>query len=643
MRNSEPQISELKVVNPFPSRIQVDFKQDPEVDEEENGEIFTYLLPPSSPKAQAEKALRTILSVGHSPTHGHGFFEEIIEADGEVSFELKETCTQFVFHMPASIAGRSDEAISRVKEQNRKYETAVMNLQGCGTENSTQSFTQHSREMGTQKAAPKISNVSTQLHSYDLGTSLSQGSLWEAPIASNLKSEKSIDTMLTMEKIILQNALSANQKSDFLEEHKSAWDASRADDFDSEEKSDDLKARPKADNLGVEETSDELKSSSPRPRLEKACALSCKDTEGFPVNEITWNFSNQEMLVAAYGETKFGSSGPGRIALWTLKNTAYPEKIVKTKSSCTCIQFSPSLPYLLAAGFFDGTIQIYDIRTEIPQTVMSCADLGRHQQPVWQVAWVTEKEEDDFRKNDVQHLLSIGGDGVIKQWSLRGAVATSCVDLMRLKRVANPARLKGSSNADHVSSFQEAMGSALMTSNTDNIYYVATDDGVVHKCSVSYKEQALKSYFGHFRRIHQLKSSPFNSEYFMTCSEDWTINLWSTESEKPLIKLEPGPSSVRDCDWCPFNSCVIASCLHNGKILVWDLSRNQKDATITFETDNSNLSSIQFSPKHPQIYAGDSDGTILCFHLKDVEYLPVEDASTAKRSIAKLQRCMLKS
>ena len=121
--------------------------------------------------------------------------------------------------------------------------------------------------------------------------------------------------------------------------------------------------RSKADDFDLEDKSDSPEEAERKPRLEEAWIHSCKETEGFPVNEITWNSLNQDLLAAAYGNTKFGNSDPGRIALWTLKNPAYPEKLVKTSSACTCIQFSPTAPYLLAAGFFDGTIQIYDIRT----------------------------------------------------------------------------------------------------------------------------------------------------------------------------------------------------------------------------------------------------------------------------------------
>jgi len=63
-------------------------------------------------------------------------------------------------------------------------------------------------------------------------------------------------------------------------------------------------------------------------------------------------------------------------------------------------------------------------------------------------------------------------------------------------------------------------------------YYAATEDGSVHRCSVSYSEQYLESYYGHAGPVYKVRCSPFWQEeckIFLTCSYDWTIRVWNNE------------------------------------------------------------------------------------------------------------------
>ena len=70
-------------------------------------------------------------------------------------------------------------------------------------------------------------------------------------------------------------------------------------------------------------------------------------------------------MAVAYGNVDFGNETGGLICLWTLKNISYPEKIMYTERSCTCVAISSRKPHLLAAGFFDGSVKVYDIRNEL--------------------------------------------------------------------------------------------------------------------------------------------------------------------------------------------------------------------------------------------------------------------------------------
>jgi dynein intermediate chain 1, axonemal len=54
----------------------------------------------------------------------------------------------------------------------------------------------------------------------------------------------------------------------------------------------------------------------------------------------------------------------GSILLFSIKNIKYPEYQYTTEEGVMCIDFHPDSPALLAAGLYDGTVLVYDIRAK---------------------------------------------------------------------------------------------------------------------------------------------------------------------------------------------------------------------------------------------------------------------------------------
>ncbi|MFN9944818.1 MAG: WD40 repeat domain-containing protein, partial [bacterium] len=65
------------------------------------------------------------------------------------------------------------------------------------------------------------------------------------------------------------------------------------------------------------------------------------------------------------------------------------------------------------------------------------------------------------------------------------------------------------------------------------IYFAATEDCAIHRCSVSYSEQSYETYYGHTGPIYKVRCNPFwhpiECPIFMTCSYDWTVRIWKTK------------------------------------------------------------------------------------------------------------------
>jgi hypothetical protein len=89
----------------------------------------------------------------------------------------------------------------------------------------------------------------------------------------------------------------------------------------------------------------------------------------------------------------FFEKSSGLIVLYSLKNPAFSESKIETVSGCMSIDFHPEISYLLAAGFYDGTVNVYDLRIKSKKEAKySCSQKsGQHKDPVWQVRhWLIE-------------------------------------------------------------------------------------------------------------------------------------------------------------------------------------------------------------------------------------------------------------
>ena len=117
------------------------------------------------------------------------------------------------------------------------------------------------------------------------------------------------------------------------------------------------------------------------------------------------------------------------------------------------------------------------------------------------------------------------------------------IDLLSLRRVTKSSQQNNSSSSNSSSSFlsRQTGGLCFDFNPTDkSIYLAGTEDGAIHRCSCSYNEQYLDSYFGHTGSVLKVKWSPFLEGVFLSCSTDWTIRLWKAEQENYIFKFQSG-------------------------------------------------------------------------------------------------------
>lgn len=74
------------------------------------------------------------------------------------------------------------------------------------------------------------------------------------------------------------------------------------------------------------------------------------------------------------------------LVFYSLKNSTFPEYIYPTTSGILCLDIHKHLPYLVAVGFYDGCVAVYNLKEETLQPIYkSTAKSGKHTDPVWQV------------------------------------------------------------------------------------------------------------------------------------------------------------------------------------------------------------------------------------------------------------------
>ncbi|MEE6516677.1 hypothetical protein FKM82_026349 [Ascaphus truei] len=69
-----------------------------------------------------------------------------------------------------------------------------------------------------------------------------------------------------------------------------------------------------------------------------------------------------------------------------MKNPSFAEYIFYTESGIMCLDIHKDHPYLVAVGFYDGNVAIYNLKATTTQPhYKSSAKSGKHTDPVWQV------------------------------------------------------------------------------------------------------------------------------------------------------------------------------------------------------------------------------------------------------------------
>ncbi|KAL7891245.1 hypothetical protein AOLI_G00007210 [Acnodon oligacanthus] len=358
--------------------------------------------------------------------------------------------------------------------------------------------------------------------------------------------------------------------------------------------------------------------SSLSPALQRLWAFSCELTMGRNVSSMAWNKKNPDLLAVGYGQFDFKDQKSGLVCCWSLKNPTWPERIFFCESGVTSLDFSASNANQLAVGMHDGSIAIYNVQSREKTPVIDSSDCAhKHTGPVWEVKWI-DHERGPSGEYKGEMLISVAADGRICKWFLRKGL--DCIDLMKLKRTRNDKNLLGEKERKSEALISRLAPGLCFTfhRNDLNIYLTGTEEGHIHKCSCSYNEQFLETYTAHRGPIYKVTWSPFCPDVFLSCSADWTIQLWRQDLLTPVLAFTSTQKAVHDVMWSPRWATVFGA-VNEGRVEIWDLGASILDPTaVSVASPGVKLTSLLFAKETDCILVGDSEGQVSVYKLDNL-------------------------
>uniref|UniRef100_A0A8C6UDR7 Dynein, axonemal, intermediate chain 1, paralog 2 n=1 Tax=Neogobius melanostomus TaxID=47308 RepID=A0A8C6UDR7_9GOBI len=314
------------------------------------------------------------------------------------------------------------------------------------------------------------------------------------------------------------------------------------------------------------------------------------------VTALCWNKKYPDLFAVGMGSYEFNRQSRGMLLFYSLKNPSHPEYFFPTWSGVLCLDVHEQRPHLAAAGLYDGSVAVFNLRDCGGQQAAyrSTAKTGKHTDPVWQVRW----QNDDMDNN--HNFYSVSSDGRVACWTLVKVRATDGHRWAQDKCFV---------------ALLSCLTSFDFHKQIDFLFLVGSEKGNIYKCSKSYSGQYLDVYKAHVMAVDTVKWNRFHPKVFMSCSSDWTVKIWDHTISSAMFTFDLR-SAVGDVSWAPYSSTAFSAVTTDGRIHVFDLSINKHQALCQQQvTAKKHLTHVQFNPLHPIIITGDDRGHVCCFKL----------------------------
>ncbi|CAH8605395.1 unnamed protein product [Dicrocoelium dendriticum] len=244
------------------------------------------------------------------------------------------------------------------------------------------------------------------------------------------------------------------------------------------------------------------------------------------VTALCWSPKYSDLFAVGHGSYDFLKQSNGLICFYTLKNPEYPEYIFETESGVLSLDLHPDLPHMLCVGFYDGAVGVYNInQRKSGPLYLSTAKTGKHTDPVWEVRW--QPKDLDANLN----FFSVSADGRVTSWTLVkegvGSIHECPNDMGHFDALVLKMVTSGNETSEPLQLITLDCGTAFDFHRTQpHLFLVATEEGMVYKCSKAYSSQYLGRYEAHHMAVYRVAWNCYHPNIFITCSADWTVKIW---------------------------------------------------------------------------------------------------------------------
>ncbi|XP_071474039.1 dynein axonemal intermediate chain 4 isoform X2 [Marmota flaviventris] len=531
----------------------------------------------------------------------------ITKEDLEKNIEIILTESEMLrfFDLPTVTISVESEEAEKVTQGNKNYESLCKNRLGNDL--------YVERMMQTFNGAPKNKDVQCdKIITEDKGMMATTSDLFDSYNALELSSLSS-----------KQSAIKSDSKANV---RPKDWDQGPAQStigkkLEPEEPKEVLEGEKLEEvEEEVKEEEEEIEEIVGEPaNLERLWSFSCDLTKGLNISSLAWNKTNTDLLAVGYGHFGFREQNRGLACCWSIKNPMWPERIYQSPYGVTAVDFSIGTPNLLAVGYHNGTIAVYNVQSNTDVPILDSSESPRkHLGPVWQLQWI-EQDRGTTGDDKREILVSISADGRISKWVIRKGL--DCHDLMRLRRTTGGINKKGGEKEKKGEALisRQAPGMCFAFHPKDtNIYLAGTEEGHIHKCSCSYNEQYLETYRGHKGPVYKVTWNPFCHDVFLSCSADWGVMIWHQENLKPFLSFYPTTHVVYDVAWSPKSSYIFAAA-NESRVEIWDLHISTLDPLIVnVANPGIKFTTILFAKQTDCLLVGDSDGQVTVYELRNM-------------------------
>ncbi|KAH8301952.1 hypothetical protein KR044_001250, partial [Drosophila immigrans] len=343
-------------------------------------------------------------------------------------------------------------------------------------------------------------------------------------------------------------------------------------------------------------------------------------------SDISFCTSNSDIVAIGYGLYSFTSQqvpATGDVYIWSIKNPGEPERAYYYKIPVTAVCFSPHLPSLIAIGMYDGTVEVRNVADlhNVPIAV-SQRSTSPGCSPVVAIRWLKQIQDDDT--NEIDPFLSLSQDGSVTRFCLTRSPYLVGFTQMTLERIeGHPEGIRVPLVPNQtIESNRHPQGLYITTHPVHkDIYYILTDEGCIHKCSINYQHQYLEVLKCHDGGVNVMEFSPWSPKLFLTCGNDWYVRIWIDGMTRPLIELLDDFQPVHWANWSPTHSTVIVS-MNRDTVSIWDIRRNILKPMGKHEMDTSYNTTAQFSNSGTTLAVGNERGNTLFQAINDMPFPP---------------------